>query len=145
MSLALPTQGSRSLTAGQRILVYGLTGWAVDSIFVWLHTGRRRPSSLLNLPVYGLAQPLFEPVHDRLRDRPRLLRALVYGVGILGVEYASGCLLRRLFGSAPWNYREARLGIGGGLIRLDYLPLWGAFGLGLECLHDALRPAERPR
>src|SRR5207244_12246334 len=44
-----------------RFLAYGFGGWAVDSLW------RRRPSSLLNVPVYGLAQPLFEPVHDRLR------------------------------------------------------------------------------
>jgi uncharacterized membrane protein len=139
MPLARPILRRRGLTSGERFLVYGVTGWAVDSLFVWLHTGRRRPSSLLNIPVYGLAQPLFEPMHDRLRQRPRALRASVYGVGTLSVEYASGRLLRRLFGSAPWDYGEARLGIGGGLVRLDYLPLWGIFGLGLERLHDALR------
>ena len=140
MSLAYPIQRNRDLTAGKRFLVYGLAGWALDSLFVWLHTGRRRPSSLLNVPVYGLAQPLFEPLHDRMRHRPPGLRAAVYGVGILGVEYASGRLLRRLLGSAPWDYGEARLGIGGGLVRLDYLPIWGLFGLGLERLHDFLRP-----
>lgn len=120
--------------------MYGLAGWALDSLFVWLHTGRRRPSSLLNVPVYGLAQPLFEPVHDRIRSRPLPLRALVYGAGTLAVEYAAGRLLRRLLGSAPWHYGETRLGVGDGLVRLDYLPIWGAFGLGLERLHDALLP-----
>jgi uncharacterized membrane protein len=127
----------RRLTRSERFLVYGLAGWAVDSLFVWLHTGRRRPSSLLNVPVYGLAQPLFEPVHERLRSRSPLLRGAVYGVGILGVEYASSCALDRLLGSAPWDYGDARLSIGGH-VRLDYLPFWGAFGLGLERLHDAL-------
>lgn len=142
-SLASPSGTHRHLSAGERFLVYGLTGWAIDSLFVWLHTGRRRPSSLLNVPVYGLAQPLFEPLHDRLRHRPPELRASVYGAGILGVEYASGRLLRRLLGSAPWDYGEARLAIGGGLVRLDYLPIWGAFGLGLERLHDLLQPTTR--
>lgn len=127
----------RRPTAVERFLVYGLAGWAVDSLFVWAHTGRLRPSNLLNVPVYGLAQPLFEPVHDRIRHRSLPHRATVYGVGILGVEYASGRILRRVLGSAPWDYGQARLGIGG-LVRLDYLPLWGAFGLGLERLHDAL-------
>jgi uncharacterized membrane protein len=125
-------------TAAERFLVYGVAGWVLDSLFVWLHTGRRRPSSLLNAPVYGLAQPLFEPVHDRIRGRPLALRASVYGVGILGVEHSAGRLLRRLVGSAPWDYRGARLAIGDGLVRLDYLPIWGAFGVGLERLHDAL-------
>ena len=120
-----------------RFLVYGLAGWAIDSLFVFAHTGRRRPSSLLNVPVYGLAQPLFEPVHDRLRQRSLIVRAAVYGGGILVVEYASGRLLRRLAGRAPWDYGRARCGIDG-LVRLDYLPLWGLFGLGLERVHDLL-------
>jgi uncharacterized membrane protein len=122
---------------GARFLAYGLAGWAVDSLFVWAHTGRRRPSSLLNVPVYGLAQPLFEPVHDRIRHRPLALRAALYGAGILGTEYASGRLLRRVVGYVPWDYGRARFGVDG-LVRLDYLPLWAAFGLGLERVHDAL-------
>jgi uncharacterized membrane protein len=128
----------RRPTAWERFLAYGVTGWAIDSLYVWAHTGRRTPSSLLNVPVYGLAQPLLEPLHDRIRHRPLLVRGAVYGIGILGVEYASGSLLRRLTGSAPWDYGGARLTIGG-LVRLDYLPLWGAFGLGFERVHDALR------
>jgi Protein of unknown function (DUF1113). len=134
------------LRPGARLLAYGFAGWAIDSLFVFVHTGRRRPSSLLNVPVYALAQPLFEPVHDRIRQRPVLLRAALYGVGILGVEYASGRLLRRFAGSAPWNYGQARFGIDG-LVRLDYLPLWAAFALGLERFHDRLvgrAPAAAP-
>jgi uncharacterized membrane protein len=123
---------------GVRFLVYGCAGWTLDSLFVWAHTGRRRPSGLLNLPVYGLAQPLFEPVHDRIRRRPLVLRAAVYGVGVLGVEYACGRLLRRFAGRVPWDYGDARFGIHG-LVRLDYLPLWAAYGLGLERFHDLLR------
>ena len=57
-----------------RFAVYGFAGWAADSLFVAAHIGRRRPSSLLNVPVYGLAQPFFEPVHNRLRHRPVALR-----------------------------------------------------------------------
>jgi len=122
---------------GARFLVYGFAGWAVDSLFVAARTGRGRTSSLVNVPVYGLAQPLFEPVHDRLRRRRVALRGSVYGVGILCVEYASGRLLRRLVGRAPWDYGRARFAVDG-LVRLDYLPLWAAFGLGLERLHDLL-------
>jgi hypothetical protein len=87
--------------------------------------------------VYGLALPLFEPVHDRLRARAPLARAAAYGAGALAVEYTCGRLLRTLVGRAPWDYGDARFGIHG-LARLDYLPLWGAYGLGLERVHDAL-------
>ena len=110
-----------------RTLVYGLAGWAVDSLW------RRRPSPPLNVPVYALARPLFEPAHDRLRGRPLALRAAFYGAGILGVEYASGRALRRLVGEAPWDYGNGKL------VRLEYFPLWALFGLGLEKLDDALR------
>ena len=120
-----------------RLLAYGFAGWAIDSLFVYVHTGRRRPSSLLNVPVYALAQPLFEPAHDRIRQRPVALRAALYGVGILGVEYTSGRLLRRFAGGAPWDYGQTGFGIDG-LVRLDYLPLWAAFALGLERFHDRL-------
>ena len=120
-----------------RFLVYGLVGWAADSLYVSAHVGRLRASSIVNIPVYGLAQPLFEPVHDRIRQRPAALRAAVYGIGILGVEYASGRALRRLTGGAPWDYGRARFAVHG-LVRLDYLPLWAAYGLGLERLHDVL-------
>jgi hypothetical protein len=82
--------------------------------------------------VYALARPLFEPAHDRLRHRPVVVRAAIYGAGILAVEYASGRVLRRLVGRAPWDYGEGRL------VRLDYFPLWALFGLGLERLHDSL-------
>jgi hypothetical protein len=129
---------------GARFLTYGLLGWAIDSLFVFAHTGRRRPSSLLNVPVYGLAQPLFEPMHDRIRHRPLAQRAALYGAGILVVEYTSGRLLRRL-GYVPWDYRGARFGVDG-LARVDYLPLWAAYGLGLERLHDLLvRRTAAPR
>lgn len=132
----------RSPGRAARFLAYGLAGWALDSAYVWAHTGRRRPSSLLNVPVYGLAQPLFEPAHDRLRSRRAVTRATAYGAGILAVEYASGRVLRRLVGQAPWDYTGARWTVDG-LVRLDYLPLWGVFGLGLERLHDLL--VRRPR
>ena len=128
---------SRLSRPAARYLAYGFAGWAVDSAFVAAHTGRRRTSSPVNVAVYGLAQPLFEPVHERLRGRRLALRAAVYGVGVLGVEYGSGWMLRRLFGAAPWDYGRARFAVDG-LVRLDYLPLWAVFGLGLERLHDLL-------
>ena len=125
-----------------RFLVYGLVGWGFDIAYSTLHDAvRGKPlrfrSSPWNVPVYGLAQPLFEPVHDRVRGLPRPVRAATYGAGILAVEYASGRVLRRALGEAPWDYSYARWHVDG-LIRPDYFPLWAIVGLGLERLHDAL-------
>ena len=125
-----------------RLVAYAAAGWGVDACFTAFHslrrTGRPRRSSLWNAPVYGLAQPLFEPVHDRLRGRASATsRGLFYAVGILAVEYATGRLFRRTLGRAPWDYSYARMHIDG-LVRADFLPLWALFGLALERLHDAL-------
>jgi uncharacterized membrane protein len=135
-------RSTKSRGAPTRLVVYGLAGWTVDSLFVSAHTGRLRPSSLLNVPVYALALPFFEPVHDRVRQRPLLARASLYAVGIMVVEYASARLLRRVRGQVPWDYRGARLAVDG-LVRLDYAPLWAAYGLGLERLHDLLAGRRR--
>lgn len=90
------------------------------------------------LPVYGLAQPLFEPFHDAARGRlPAPVRAAAYGVGFLAVEYATGRALRRALGAAPWDYSGARGNVDG-LIRLDYFLVWAAAGLALERVHDRL-------
>jgi uncharacterized membrane protein len=131
-----------------RFLAYASLGWSVDACFTALHsvhrTGGPKRSSLWNLPVYGLAQPLFEPVHDALRGRASTpARGLAYGVGILGVEYVAGRLLRRALGEAPWDYSYARRNVSG-LARPDFLPLWGLYGLALEPLHDALTGRAAP-
>ena len=88
-------------------------------------------------PIYGLIQPLFERTHDRIRDRHPMARAVTYGIGFLTIEYATGALLRKLRGRAPWDYSYARRHVHG-LIRPDYFFLWAAAGLALEALHDRL-------
>src|SRR5438309_7365760 len=119
----------------RRAFIYGLAGLATELGFTGLR-GRPR-TSLWLLPVYGLAAPVFEPLHDRLRGRAPGVRALVYGIGFPGAEYASGRLLRRLRGAAPWDYSHARFHYDG-LVRADYVPLWALYGLALERLHDLL-------
>lgn len=96
------------------------------------------------LPVYGLAQPLFEPAHDALRARPVAARAAAYAVGFSAVEYASGRVLRRLRGAAPWDYSHARWHFDG-LVRAGYAPVWALAGLGCERLHDLLDPGRAGR
>ena len=88
-------------------------------------------------PIYGLAAPLFEPLHEALRNKPPALRAMAYAAGFMSVEYATGSLLRRTIRDAPWDYSDSALNLHG-LVRLDYLPLWALAGLAAERLHDAL-------
>ena len=128
-----------------RFLAYGAVGWVGEVALLAardLRAGRRVRSRigdrLVMVPVYGLGVPLFEPLHDALRDRlPTPARALVYVAGFWAVEYAVGRSWRALTGDAPWDYSADRFNIDG-LIRLDYLPLWAGAGLFGERLHDAL-------
>ena len=94
-------------------------------------------------PVYGLAQLLFEPVHDALRPRAPAARAAAYAAGFSTVEYTSGRALRRLRGAAPWDYSHARWNLDG-LVRAGYIPVWALAGFGFERLHDLLDPSGKP-
>lgn len=128
-----------------RFLVYGALGWCVEVAFTGLgaFVRTRDPqlpgrTSLWMFPIYGLARPLFEPVHDLMRDRvPAAARAVVYAAGFMAVEFATGRALRAAVGRAPWDYSRARLNLDG-LTRLDHAPLWAAAGLALERVHDRL-------
>jgi uncharacterized membrane protein len=128
-----------------RFAVYGALGLATELVFTGakelVRSGGRSArghTSPWMFPVYGLAQPLFEPAHRALRDRaPAPIRGLAYAAGFTAVEYASGRALRALLGEAPWDYSHARWNLHG-LVRADYAPLWGLAGLGLERVHDAL-------
>jgi uncharacterized membrane protein len=128
-----------------RFVAYGLVGWCGEVLFTGIHDyarhrDNRLPSrtSLWMFPIYGMLQPMFEPLHDSMRGRaPAPLRAAAYAVGFFGIEYSSGLVLRALLGRAPWDYTDARRQLHG-LTRLDYAPIWGLFGLALEPLHDTL-------
>jgi uncharacterized membrane protein len=133
-------------TRAGRFAFYGVLGCCAEVCFTGLadiarsrDLRLRAHTTLWSFPIYGLIQPLYEPLHDGLRDRaPGPVRALAYGTGILAVEYATGRLLRRLLGKAPWDYTYARHHVDG-LIRPDWLLLWGSAGLALERVDDLLR------
>jgi uncharacterized membrane protein len=136
----------RVRTRWGRFVAYGLIGWCAEVAFTGVHDfvrtrDRRLPSrsSLWMFPIYGLLAPLYEPLHDAMRDRgvPAPARAAVYGFLIMVIEYATGSGLRKAIGDAPWDYGDARWNIHG-LVRLDYFPMWAAAGLALEPVHDRL-------
>ena len=90
------------------------------------------------IPIYGLIAFLFEPVHNALRLYPWPLRGILYTIGLWIVEYVTGSILRFTTGKCPWDYTDRAKYHIHGLIRLDYAPIWFAFCMALEPLHDLL-------
>lgn len=84
-------------------------------------------------PIYGSTSILFPIGFSVVKKYNRLLRYLVYGLGILLVELIAGFMLEQTTGKCPWEYQ-----VGwhfGGYIRFDYLPLWMLFGAMIEEFH----------
>ena len=142
----------RRMQRSHRFLAYGAAGWLSEILTTGVRSHGRdldwRLTShtyLWMLPIYGSAAFLFEPAHDRLRDRPVWQRGAAWVAGIYAVEAASGTAIRALTGEVPWDYARPR----GrkpvprhwkGLVRPSYAPIWLAVWLGLERLHDRLDP-----
>ncbi len=138
------------LPRAQRFLAYGAAGWLSEILMTGVRSDGRHGDWRLTshtylwmLPIYGSAAFLFEPAHDRLRDRPVWQRGAAWVPGIYAVEAGSGTALRALTGEVPWDYARPR----GrkpvprhwkGLVRRSYAPLWLAVGLAYERLHDRL-------
>jgi uncharacterized membrane protein len=127
-----------------RFVLYGLGGWCGEVVWTALTESLTRRdwrlighSYLWMFPIYGLLAPLYEPVHDAIRDVPWFLRAAVWSLGFTMVELASGWLIARLTGRCPWDYSERRWAINA-YIRWDYFPVWALVGLALEPVHDFL-------
>jgi Putative ABC-transporter type IV len=138
----------RPLRRAERALAYGLLGWSTEIVFTAaksiLHRDTRdarlRGHTYLWMPpLYGLCAVLYEPLHDRMRGRPRTQRAGAYAAGFLAVEYAAGRLIQRVAGVIPWDYTGSGRLVIQGATRLDYAPLWAAAGIGLEGVDDRLR------
>jgi hypothetical protein len=128
-----------------RFAAYGLIGWCAEILFTGIHDFARyrdprlpSRSSVWMFGVYGLMQPMFEPLHEAMRGRvPAPVRAGVYALGFMATEYSSGQVLRAAIGEAPWDYSDSRRHIQG-LVRPDYFPVWAALGLAMEPIHDVL-------
>lgn len=90
--------------------------------------------------IYGLAV-FIEPVHNRIRHLPLMVRGGIYMVLIFAVELISGLLLRLVIGECPWNYANKALSIYG-IITLSYAPVWFAYGIMCEHIHDVIERIE---
>lgn len=127
-----------------RFVIYGLGGWCGEVVFTaltgslpqrdWRLVGK---TYLWMFPIYGLIAPLYEPVHNLIREAPILARAVVWAVGFTLVELIAGWIIARLIGRCPWDYSDRRWAINA-YIRWDYFPVWALVGLALEPVHDFL-------
>ncbi|WP_446898458.1 putative ABC transporter permease [Clostridium sp. LBM24168] len=125
-----------------RFIIYGLLGWCME--IVWTGFGALLQGNLKlpaftyiwMFPIYGMAVFL-EPVHDRIRNWPVVLRGGVYTLVIFFMEYATGYAIKFLVGDCPWNYGRCAYSING-IIRLDFIPVWFVVGLLFEKVHDML-------
>lgn len=64
-----------------------------------------------------------------------MVRALIYAVACLMIEYTAGSIFKYTLGVIPWDYSYSDWNVHG-MIRLDYIPLWAIIGLVSEKLTD---------
>lgn len=119
----------------KNFLICGFTGWCLEILYTSLWSGINHDGRLIGhtsiwmFPIYGTAA-LIVPVYHKIKRWPAIFRGGVYSLGILSGEFLSGSLLKK-FHVCPWDYSDARYNIGG-VIRLDYMPLWMIAGLIFE-------------
>ena len=127
-----------------RFILYGFGGWCGEIIFTaltdslpsrdWRLMGK---TYLWMFPIYGLIAPLYEPVHDLIRDVSFFGRAAIWALGFTLIEYVTGWLIDKATGQCPWDYIAAKQPYAiNAYIRWDFFPLWAAIGLMLEPMHD---------
>lgn len=116
-------------------IICGVTGWCLEILFTAVGSLRRRDmrlmgqTSLLMFPIYG-SMSFLKPLFGLLHRLSPLKRGLIYSLCIFAGEYASGALLKKR-GACPWDYSRHKYHVGG-IIRIDYLPVWLVAGLVFE-------------
>ncbi|MFZ5633449.1 MAG: putative ABC transporter permease [Bacillota bacterium] len=126
-----------------RLLIYGLLGWGLEIFWTGLGSALKGDlrltagTYLWMFPIYGSAV-LLEPLHDRIRTWPWLLRGVFWVLLIWAIEYITGGLIRLITGVSPWDYTGSTPWQIHGLIRLDMAPLWFVTGFLFERVHDFL-------
>ena len=134
-----------------RFGLYGCLGWSAEIVWTAL-TGKRDKhlrghSYLWMFPIYGCLALLYDPIQAFICEFPFPLRAGMYGIGFLLIEYLSAWTLDWSLGTVPWDYNRSKPGYRWnvkGYIRLDYLPLWAFAGLLLEPIHHAIYVHQTP-
>lgn len=113
----------------------GILGWCLEILFTALQSLRRREKTCMGHTsafmffIYGMGVFL-GPVYRLIRRLPVFWRGITYMLCIFTAEYITGKSLSKR-DLCPWNYENSRFHIGG-VIRLDYAPLWFLTGLMFE-------------
>lgn len=123
-------------------IIYGLCGLCMEILWTGIGSLTKGDltlsgySSIWMFLIYGMFV-FIEPLHEKIRDKPLILRGGVYTILIFSGEFISGILLKTILGKCPWNYGTSRYSILG-IITLKYIPVWFALGLLFEIFHDFL-------
>lgn len=125
----------------ERYFIYGLLGWCMEifwtgfgNLFLHGDVKMRGQTYIWMFFIYGLGI-LIEPVHRKIRNRPVIVRGVIYTVLLFSIEYLTGSILKLCIGVCPWNYGKNPLSING-IIELDFIPIWFTVGLLFEKVHD---------
>lgn len=135
-----------------KFLAYAIVGWAAEIVwtasYALVRSLRARTpvdrtlagrTYLWMFPIYGAGGLAFEHAHAAIATWPWVARGGVYMIGCFVIEAAAGAVIQAMTGRIPWDYSYARWHVKG-LIRLDYVPVWFAFGMILELVERAIAP-----
>jgi len=126
-----------------RFFLYGFAGWCIEIFWTGLGTALKGSIDMKGftyiwmLPIYGMGV-FMEPIHDKIRRYPLLVRGGVWVLIIFTIEYLSGWLLSVTTGACPWDYTGNTPYSVNGYIRLDYALPWFGVGIIFEHIHDYL-------
>ncbi|MDO5424510.1 MAG: hypothetical protein Q4F41_12365 [Eubacteriales bacterium] len=130
----------------KNFLKCGICGWCLELIWTGFLSFRKREmklmgnSSLWMFPIYGAAG-LIRPFHRLMERKNFVFRGAVYTFLIFLTEFFTGSWLKAR-DCCPWDYGDSRYNVGG-VIRLDYAPLWFGVGLLFEKLTCAPKGSAR--
>lgn len=123
--------------AWQRAMFYTLGGVTGEIVFTGIknYPSFQGHTQLWVFPLYWFGSIYaFEPIHDKIRSWPLLMRVAIYACMIFLIEYAAGWATHKLTGECPWKYTSGYAIHG--YIHPLYFPLWGSLGLLAEKVHD---------
>ena len=120
--------------------LYSFLGIGVEVFFTSIHDyiktrdiAFRGRSYLWMFPIYGVLGIIIGPLYDSLIKVPFIFRGLIYMVVIFAGEFIYGYLLKLILKKCPWEYKSKWAVLG--IVRLDYLPFWLAYGYIAELLY----------